>query len=200
MPSRARPNIGSREGCVCQSDRYVSAAGQLLAVAAAVHHRLRPGRGSGRVGAGSLASRPRPRLGQQLGLLGRQGTFAEYCAVDQDWLYPSRTMSTIGSAACAAAASAHLGLFECAAAGDETYWCGGSGGVGSMVLQLASRRCACGVRWQRRKAEPAASWGRPGGQLPDAGRGPGSAAVQPRRCGRLLGDFASPISRRLSPS
>ncbi len=54
--------------------------------------------------------------GSNQGLLGRQGTFAEYAAVHEDWLYP--TPAGVDDVQAAAAAlvgiTAHLGLFECA--------------------------------------------------------------------------------------
>ena len=51
--------------------------------------------------------------GSNQGLLGRQGTFAEYCAVDECWLYPTPSAVTDeAAAACALVGiTAHLGLF-----------------------------------------------------------------------------------------
>ena len=50
--------------------------------------------------------------GSNQGLLGRQGTFAEYAAVDEDWLYPTPDgVSDETAAACALVGiTAHLGL------------------------------------------------------------------------------------------
>jgi NADPH2:quinone reductase len=79
--------------------------------------------------------------GSNQGLMGRQGTFAEYCAVDEQWLYP--TPHGIGDEVVAACAlvgiTAHLGLFREARlqAGETIFVNGGSGGVGSMVVQMA---------------------------------------------------------------
>ena len=79
--------------------------------------------------------------GTNQGLLGRQGTFAEYCAVDQDWLYP--TPEGVDDETVAASAlvgiTAHLGLFGRAGLkpGERLFVQGGSGGVGSMVVQMA---------------------------------------------------------------
>ncbi|QDU27492.1 Quinone oxidoreductase 1 [Anatilimnocola aggregata] len=81
------------------------------------------------------------------GLMGRQGCFAEYCAVDAHWLQP--TPSDVPDEAAAASAlvgiTAHLGLFNRAAikAGESLFVNGGSGGVGSIVVQMAK---AAGAR------------------------------------------------------
>jgi NADPH:quinone reductase len=79
--------------------------------------------------------------GSNQGLMGRQGTFAEYCAVDEQWLYPTPArVSDEDAAACALVGiTAHLGLFrEAELKGGETIFVnGGSGGVGSMVVQMA---------------------------------------------------------------
>ena len=81
------------------------------------------------------------------GLLGRQGTFAEYCAVDECWLYPTpNDVSDETAAACAlVGVTAHLGLFREAnlQAGESVFVRGGTGGVGSMVVQMAK---AAGAR------------------------------------------------------
>lgn len=79
--------------------------------------------------------------GSNQGLLGRQGTFAQLCAVDQEWLYPipkgvdDDTMAAIALVAI----TAHLGLLGSAElkAGETIFVRGGAGGVGSMVLQMA---------------------------------------------------------------
>lgn len=81
------------------------------------------------------------------GLQGRQGTFAEYCAVDESWLYP--TPASVSDDAVAASAlvgiTAHLGLFREAQLkeGQTLFVNGGTGGVGSMVVQMAK---AAGAR------------------------------------------------------
>ena len=92
--------------------------------------------------------RPGDRVwGSNQGLMGRQGTFAEYCVADECWLYP--TPAGVGDAAAAACAlvgiTAHLGLFREARlqAGETVLVHGGSGGVGSMVVQMAK---AAGAR------------------------------------------------------
>ena len=79
--------------------------------------------------------------GTNQGLMGRQGTFAEYCAVDQNWLYPTPPeVDDQTAAACAlVGVTAHLGLFRAAKlqAGESLFVNGGSGGVGAMVVQMA---------------------------------------------------------------
>jgi len=76
------------------------------------------------------------------GLVGRQGTFAEYCVVDEHWLYPTPdNVSDEDAAACAlVGVTAHLGLGSGNAflkSGETIFVHGGSGGVGSMVTQMA---------------------------------------------------------------
>ena len=79
--------------------------------------------------------------GSNQGLLGKQGTFAELCAIDEAWLYPTpENVDDKTVAACALVGiTAHLGLFAEAklTAGETISVHGGSGGVGSMVLQMA---------------------------------------------------------------
>src|SRR3954467_13445329 len=79
--------------------------------------------------------------GSNQGLMGRQGTFAEYCAADEQWLYPTPApVSDEEAAACALVGiTAHLGLFREAKleVGEAILVNGGSGGVGSMVVQMA---------------------------------------------------------------
>ena len=79
--------------------------------------------------------------GSNQGLLGRQGTFAEYCAADESLLYPTPAgVSDEQAAACALVGiTAHLGLFREAnlKAGQKIFVNGGTGGVGSMVVQMA---------------------------------------------------------------
>jgi NADPH:quinone reductase len=79
--------------------------------------------------------------GSNQGLLGRQGTFAEYAAVDERWLYPTPEEVSDQSAAAAALVgiTAHLGLFREAQlkAGESVFVGGGTGGVGSCAIQMA---------------------------------------------------------------
>lgn len=75
------------------------------------------------------------------GLMGRQGSFAEVCAVDAHWLYPTpENVSDNDVAACALVGiTAHLGLLGRARLqpGETLFVRGGTGGVGSMVVQMA---------------------------------------------------------------
>ncbi len=78
--------------------------------------------------------------GSNQGLFGRQGSFSELAAIDAAWLYP--TPPTVSDEAAAAGAlvgiTAHLGLFRCAALrpGEIVFVNGGTGGVGSSVIQM----------------------------------------------------------------
>ncbi len=85
--------------------------------------------------------------GSNQGLLGRQGVTAEYAAIDEHWLYPIPKNQTDQEAAAQALVgiTAHLGLFQYGrlSAGETVYVPGGSGGVGSMVVQMAK---AAGAR------------------------------------------------------
>ncbi len=81
------------------------------------------------------------------GLMQRQGTFAELCCIDECWLNP--TPEGVDDETVAASAlvgvTAHLGLFRDAkvTAKDTVFVHGGTGGVGSMVVQMAK---AAGAR------------------------------------------------------
>jgi NADPH:quinone reductase len=79
--------------------------------------------------------------GSNQGLLGRQGTFAEYAAVDEAWLHATPAgVSDETAAACALVSlTAGLGLVRDAAlrSGEILFVNGGTGGVGSMVVQMA---------------------------------------------------------------
>ena len=85
--------------------------------------------------------------GTNQGLLGRQGTFAEYAAVDECWLYPTpeRVSDRQAAAISLVGITAHLGLFHRARIepGETLFVHGGSGGVGSSVVQMAK---AAGAR------------------------------------------------------
>lgn len=85
--------------------------------------------------------------GSNQGLFGRQGTFGEYAVVDERWLYPTPANETDAEAAAGALVgiTAYLGLFRFARlqAGDLLFVNGGSGGVGSSVIQQAK---AAGAR------------------------------------------------------
>lgn len=79
--------------------------------------------------------------GTNQGLLGRQGTFSEYAAVDECWLYPLPDGVDAKDAAAASLVgiTAHLGLVRDAQLkpGEILFVNGGSGGVGSAVVQMA---------------------------------------------------------------
>jgi NADPH:quinone reductase len=80
------------------------------------------------------------------GLQGRQGTFAELICIDEDWCYhlPDEVSFETAAACALVGMTAHLGLFrEARLQPGETVLCiGGTGGVGSMVVQMAK---ACGA-------------------------------------------------------
>jgi len=93
------------------------------------------------VGPGVKNFRPGDRVwGSNQGLFGRQGSLAEYVCAGEEWLYP--TPDGVSDAEAAAVAltgiTAHLGLFRCAhlQAGETLFVNGGTGGVGSMVVQM----------------------------------------------------------------
>jgi NADPH:quinone reductase len=95
-----------------------------------------------RCGAQAKRYKPGTRVwGSNQGLLGRQGTFAEYAAVDEQWLYPTPDKVSDEQAAANALVgiTAHLGLVQHARlkAGETLFVNGGSGGVGSTVVQMA---------------------------------------------------------------
>lgn len=118
------------------------------------------------LGPGVQRLRPGDRVwGSNQGLLGRQGTFAEYACVAEEWLYSTPAGVTDEEAAAAALVgiTAHLGLFRCAALrpGETVYVPGGTGGVGSMVMQMAK---AVGARaitsvGSAEKAQMCRNWG-----------------------------------------
>jgi NADPH2:quinone reductase len=85
--------------------------------------------------------------GSNQGLLGRQGVAVEYAAVDEAWLYPTpaRIEDTASAAVALVGITAHVGLFHFGQlrSGETVYVPGGTGGVGSMVVQMAK---AAGAR------------------------------------------------------
>ncbi len=80
------------------------------------------------------------------GLLGRQGTFAEQICIDSDWCFPLPDEVAFEDAASIAlvGVTAHLGLFREAdlQPGESILVIGGTGGVGSMVVQMARAKGA----------------------------------------------------------
>jgi len=94
------------------------------------------------VGPDARRFKPGDRVwGSNQGLLGRQGTFAEYVAVDQQWLYPTPDNVSDRDAAATSLVgiTSHLGLVRDAQlkAGETIFVRGGTGGVGSCVVQMA---------------------------------------------------------------
>jgi NADPH2:quinone reductase len=79
--------------------------------------------------------------GSNQGLFGRQGTFAEYASVDERWLYntPDEVADADAAALALTGITAHLGCFRLAnlKMGENVFVHGGSGGVGSCVIQMA---------------------------------------------------------------
>jgi NADPH2:quinone reductase len=110
--------------------------------------------------------RPGERVwGSNQGLLGRQGTAAEFAAVQEDWLYPTSAgvPDRLAAAAALTGITAHLGLFRAAnlQGGEFVFVNGGTGGVGSLVVQMA-RAIGARVITTVGSAEKAAlcrSWG-----------------------------------------
>jgi NADPH2:quinone reductase len=94
------------------------------------------------VGEGVRRFKPGDRVwGSNQGLLGRQGTCAQYACVREEWLYPTPEKVSDEQAAALALVgiTAHLGLFEYAKLkpGETLFVNGGTGGVGSVVVQMA---------------------------------------------------------------
>jgi NADPH2:quinone reductase len=79
--------------------------------------------------------------GANQGVLGRQGTFSELAAVDERWLYgtPERVSDEAAASMALVGITAHLGLVDEARldAGEIVLVNGGSGAVGSTVIQMA---------------------------------------------------------------
>lgn len=79
--------------------------------------------------------------GSNQSLFGRSGSFAEFAAVDEQWLYSTPSCLTHEQAAAGALTgiTAHLGLHLNAGLkrGEVVFVNGGAGGVGSAVIQLA---------------------------------------------------------------
>lgn len=94
------------------------------------------------VGPGAGRFRKGDRVwGSNQGLLGRPGSCAEYACVEEQWLYPTPDGVSDEQAAAVALVgiTAHLGLFSAAKLqpGEWVFVNGGTGGVGSMVVQMA---------------------------------------------------------------
>jgi len=96
------------------------------------------------VGADVTRFRPGDRVwGSNQSLAGRRGTFAEYAAVEEHWLYPTPDgmPDDVAAAGALVGITAHLGLFMHGGlkAGETVFVNGGTGGVGSAVVQLAKQ-------------------------------------------------------------
>jgi NADPH2:quinone reductase len=103
--------------------------------------------------------------GTNQGLFGRQGTFAQYACVAEQWLYPTPAgvPDTEAAGAALVGITAHLGLFRSARlqAGEILFVNGGTGGIGSMVLQMAKAVKATVITTvgSPQKAELCRRWG-----------------------------------------
>ena len=79
--------------------------------------------------------------GSNQSLFGRAGTFAEYAAVGEEWLYPTpdAISDDVAAAGALVGITAHLGLHLHGElkAGETVFVNGGTGGVGAAVVQLA---------------------------------------------------------------
>lgn len=93
-----------------------------------------------RVGPKVARFKPGDRVwGSNQGLLGRQGTFSELAAADENYLYPTPAGVSDEDAAAIALVgiAAHLGVTRAQLKAGETLFVnGGSGGVGSTVVQM----------------------------------------------------------------
>jgi NADPH:quinone reductase len=103
--------------------------------------------------------------GTKQGLLGRQGTCAEFVCASEDFFYPTPASVPDEQAAAIALVgiTAHLGLFRCAKLqpGETVFVNGGTGGVGSMVVQMAKAVGAKAITTvgSDEKANLCRSWG-----------------------------------------
>lgn len=94
------------------------------------------------VGDGVTKYKPGDRVwGSNQGLLGRQGTFAEFCCPHQEYVYPlpDGVEEQTAAALALVGITAHLGLFWRAnlVEGETVFVNGGTGGVGLCVVQMA---------------------------------------------------------------
>src|SRR5262249_24382187 len=103
--------------------------------------------------------------GSDQGLLGRQGTCADFVCASEDWFYPTPTGIADDEAAAVALVgiTAHLGLFQRAKLqpNETVFVNGGTGGVGSMVVQMAKALGAQAIATvgTEEKAKRCQSWG-----------------------------------------
>ncbi len=103
--------------------------------------------------------------GSNQGLLGRQGTCTEYVCASEEFFYatPAGVSDDDAAAVALVGITAHLGLFRCARlqAGEIVFVNGGTGGVGSMVAQMARAAGAKAIATvgSDEKAKLCRSWG-----------------------------------------
>lgn len=103
--------------------------------------------------------------GSNQGLLGRQGTCAEYVCASEEWFYttPAGVADQDAAAVALVGITAHLGLFRCARlkTGEIVFVNGGTGGVGAMVVQMAKAVGAKAITTvgSAEKAQLVQSWG-----------------------------------------
>jgi NADPH2:quinone reductase len=100
------------------------------------------------VGPKATRFKPGDRVwGSNQGLLGRQGTLAEFACVQEEWLYPipAGVRELDAAAGALTGITSHLGLFRAChlQPGEWVFVNGGTGGIGSMVVQIAK---AAGAR------------------------------------------------------
>lgn len=99
------------------------------------------------------------------GLMGRQGSLAEYVCCGEEWFHaiPDGVDDAQAAGAALVGVTAHLGLFRCAGlkAGETVFVNGGTGGVGSMVVQMAKAVGAKAITTvgSAEKAKLCQSWG-----------------------------------------
>jgi NADPH2:quinone reductase len=79
--------------------------------------------------------------GSNQGLLGRQGTLAEYVCTHEQWAYPAPAgvEDSVLAASALTGITAHLAVFDAGQLhkGQRLFVTGGTGGVGSFVVQMA---------------------------------------------------------------
>ncbi len=145
--------------------------------------------------------------GSNQGLLGRQGVAAEFAAVSEEFAYPTpEELSDKQAAAMALVGiTAHLGLFRCSRleAGETVYVPGGSGGVGSMVVQMAKAagaRVAASAGSARARPNLQGTWRRSGARLQDRRRSLRASRLCSRRRRRLVRNPARAEPRGLDSS
>lgn len=103
--------------------------------------------------------------GSNQGMMGRQGTAAQLACIHEDWIYPLPAGVDEDDAASVALTgiTAHLGLFRTGQLqhGETVFVNGGTGGVGSMVVQMAKAHNAHVIATvgSDEKAKLCQSWG-----------------------------------------